>query len=579
MTGRLRALVTLIATLIAAEPIRTFGAVVVLVAGRASILGSAYGLKLLVDRTGAKGPAVITASIALGLAAQYPIATVGVTLRERAAMSLEEMLVRITASLPGLEHHERPEYLDKLDLLRRSNYELGDAVASLVDNIATISVLIGSCFLLAKVHPVLVLMPAGALPAFVAAIFVSRINVATDRAWGPLWRAKRGLREIAWNPRWGPELRLFGASSHLIERQTEAANELMRLQILKWTKTGLIQSAGDVVFGIAQVAAIAFVAARTAAGGAAAGDLILTVALVSRVGSQVNETIQGIRNLLRTLVTLERLRWLKSHAARPQAGGPAPEELLRGIVFENVSFTYPGTETEVLSGIDLHIDTGSSVAFVGINGAGKTTLVKLLCKFYEPSAGRITVDGTDLAFIDAEAWRQRTSAVFQDFARLEFMARESIGVGDLPAIEEAGIVMAAVDRAGMQRTISGLPDGLETQLGRHFGGVDLSGGEWQRLALARSHMRTTPLLYILDEPTAALDPQSEHALFRSISELSRRQGNITLFVSHRFSTVRMADKIVVISQGQIAEEGSHAELMEAGGPYSELYERQARAYN
>jgi ATP-binding cassette subfamily B protein len=249
----------------------------------------------------------------------------------------------------------------------------------------------------------------------------------------------------------------------------------------------------------------------------------------------------------------------------------------------DLHFQYPGSATPVLDGVSLLLPAGSVVALVGENGAGKTTLVKLLTGMYAPTAGRIMVDAADLGRMDPGQWRARTSAAFQDFARLELLAREAVGVGDLPRLEEREAVGTALERAGAGELRGRLPDGLETQLGRDWeGGTELSGGQWQKLALARAMMRDAPLLLILDEPTASLDAEPEHALFERYARASRRSaasaGTVTVLVSHRFSTVRMADLIVVLENGRVQEMGDHGALMSAGGLYAELYELQAQAY-
>jgi ATP-binding cassette subfamily B protein len=261
----------------------------------------------------------------------------------------------------------------------------------------------------------------------------------------------------------------------------------------------------------------------------------------------------------------------------------APDRIERGIAAEGVSFRYPGTDAEVLAGVDLELPAGSTVAFVGENGAGKSTLVKLLCRFYEPTEGRITVDGADLTRIDALAWRQRIAAGFQDFVRFELVARESVGVGDLSRLEAPGDVEAAVDRAAARDVVEDLPHGLETHLGKSYAdGAELSGGQWQKVALARAMMRERPLLLILDEPTSALDAHAEHLLFdryaASARAVARATGGIAIFVSHRFSTVRMADLIVVVDGGRVVEQGSHEELVSRDGLYADLFSLQAAAY-
>ncbi|MDH3682807.1 MAG: ABC transporter ATP-binding protein/permease, partial [Acidimicrobiia bacterium] len=280
----------------------------------------------------------------------------------------------------------------------------------------------------------------------------------------------------------------------------------------------------------------------------------------------------------RKLAWLERLAEL----AETEADADVPERLHRGIRFEGVSFTYPGTEVTVLDDIDLELPAGAVVAVVGENGAGKTTLVKLLARLYRPTAGRITADGVDLARMPAADWRARLAGAFQDFFRFEFQAQTSVGLGDEPRVADRAAVSGAVDRAGADDVIDRLARGLDTQLGPTWDeGVEVSHGQWQKLALARGFMRDDPLLLILDEPTSALDAETEHALFERYAHSARTatgDGKITILVSHRFSTVRMADLIVVLDGARLVEVGSHDELVAAGGTYAELYAIQAAAY-
>jgi ATP-binding cassette subfamily B protein len=239
----------------------------------------------------------------------------------------------------------------------------------------------------------------------------------------------------------------------------------------------------------------------------------------------------------------------------------------------------------VLDGVSCTLPAGSVVAIVGENGAGKTTLVKLLAKMYEPTSGSILVDGTPLARVRADEWRARLAGAFQDFFRFELRARHTVGLGDVPRLDDEAAVVAAVDRAGAADVVSRLPSGLDTQLGPTWpGGVEVSFGQWQKLALARGFMRDRPLLLVLDEPTAALDAETEHALFERYATAAQGHGAdtvdgpITILVSHRFSTVRMADIIIVLDGARLVEMGSHEELMEKGGQYAELYGIQAAAY-
>jgi ATP-binding cassette subfamily B protein len=249
-----------------------------------------------------------------------------------------------------------------------------------------------------------------------------------------------------------------------------------------------------------------------------------------------------------------------------------------------MSFAYPGTSRVVLDDVSVTLPAGAVVAIVGENGAGKTTLVKLLAKMYEPSSGSILLDDTPLARVPASEWRARLAGAFQDFFRFEFHAGHTVGLGDLPRLDDELAVVTAVDRAGGADVIARLALGLDTQLGPTWPyGVELSFGQWQKLALARGFMRDRPLLLVLDEPTAALDAETEHALFEHYATAARGtsesgSGRITILVSHRFSTVRMADLIVVLDGARLVEVGTHDELMAKNGQYSELYRIQAAAY-
>jgi ATP-binding cassette subfamily B protein len=280
----------------------------------------------------------------------------------------------------------------------------------------------------------------------------------------------------------------------------------------------------------------------------------------------------------------KRMAWLEDYAASlvQDADAPVPERLTQGIRFEKVSFRYPGTERFVLEEVDLELRPGTVVAIVGENGAGKTTLVKLLCQLYQPTRGTIWVDGVDLGRIPPDGWRERLAGAFQDFFRFEFRARHTVGLGDVPRLDDAPAVTAAVGRAGADDVVEKLLAGLETQLGPSWPeGIDLSFGQWQKLALARGFMREAPLVLVLDEPTAALDAETEHALFERYAAASRGpagEARVTVLVSHRFSTVRMADQIVVMNGARVVEVGSHEALMRERGPYAELYEIQAAAY-
>ena len=322
-------------------------------------------------------------------------------------------------------------------------------------------------------------------------------------------------------------------------------------------------------------------------GRATVGDVILVISLAGQIQFQLDGAVQLVGDFIRNLRTADHYLWLRNHAdravARRRSTTAPPEILADGIRFEEVSFRYPGTDIDVLKDIELAIPAGTAVAIVGVNGAGKTTLAKLLAGFYEPTQGRIIVDGVDLRDLELDQWRRRMSACFQDFVHFEYLARESTGLGDLPRIDDEQSVSEALARAKASDLVETLPHGLETLLGKGYDdGVELSTGQWQKVALGRALMREEPLLLLLDEPTASLDAYTEHALFERYAHASERAGReigaITVLISHRFSTVRMADLVVVLEEGRIVETGTHAELEREHGAYHELYELQSRAY-
>jgi ATP-binding cassette subfamily B protein len=336
------------------------------------------------------------------------------------------------------------------------------------------------------------------------------------------------------------------------------------------------------VFGLAYVGAVVFVSSVI---GAPASSVLLVLAAGARLSAYIGATVGEIGFLRGFWMDgSRRLAWLEDYAASVAASGdlPVPSALDRGIRFDHVSFAYPGTSRLVLDDVSLTLPAGAVVAVVGENGAGKSTLVKLLAKMYEPSSGTIFADDTPLARVPAGEWRDRLAGAFQDFFRFELRASHTVGLGDVPRLDDQPAVIAAVDRAGASDVVARLTDGLDTQLGPTWpSGVELSFGQWQKLALARGFMRDQPLLLVLDEPTAALDAETEHALFEHYAAASHdagQSGRITILVSHRFSTVRMADLIVVLDGARLVEMGTHDQLMAKPGQYSELYSIQAAAY-
>ncbi|WP_152365919.1 ABC transporter ATP-binding protein [Microlunatus speluncae] len=552
-----------------------------------------YGLALIID--GAidhqidpliTGLGIIAATLTVTVIIQSFEYGVMQTMVDQVHTHLNHGLITTVAGIPGIEHHERPDIADRIELLRKDGLLLTFSFSSLVGVIAALANAAVVLGLLGVVHPALLVLPLlGALRVW-ASMISGRIQWSARETTAQSTRRADRLADLAADPSRGLEIRVFGLRTMLV-RQVDGLLSGAETLLRRAGRAGAgYELAARVAFGAGYVAAIGFVAWQTTGGSASGGDLALIILLGARVEQTATAVAEATRNTGQTIRAFTRLAWVRRYAAvaRPNGGlVTTPTRISGGISLRNVSFSYPGTGTPVLRELTLHLPAGATVALVGENGAGKTTLIKLLTKLYEPSEGVIMIDRTELAGLDPETWRSRTSAAFQDFARYELSAREAVGVGELSLLPDDRAIRAALDRAAAGGVVDELPRGLATQLGRRFtSGVDLSGGQWQRLALARAFLRPSPLLLILDEPTAALDPETEYALFgryaAASAELAAATGGVTLLVSHRFSTVRMADLIVVLHEGRIVESGDHRQLLAAGGRYADLFRLQARAY-
>jgi ATP-binding cassette subfamily B protein len=502
--------------------------------------------------------------------------------RDKVTIALESHVARLQASLPTIAHQERPEYLDRLAMLRDQVFVLDHMYMSVFSTCGWILRLIVTVALLASVHPVLVLLALFAIPAVVTSTWRPMVERATQEKGAQAGRLARHLFVTATTAPPGKEVRVTGIGQQLVARRREAWERGYAPIAEARRVSALWHSLAWAIFGAAYVGAVVFVSAGLHA---SPGNVILVLAAGARFSAYVSATVAEL-GFLRGfwMYGSRRLAWLEDYAASLSACAdlPAPKALRRGIRLDRVSFVYPGTSRVVLEEISLSLPAGSVVALVGENGAGKTTLVKLLSRMYEPSSGSIFVDDTLLARVPAQEWRARLAGAFQDFFKFEFLARHTVGLGDLPRMKEEPAVALAVERAGAGDVVSKLSSGLDTQLGPGWpGGVEVSFGQWQKLALARGFMREQPLLLVLDEPTAALDAETEHALFERYAAAARgnhHDGQITLLVSHRFSTVRMADLIVVLDGARLVEVGTHEELIAKRGRYAELYEIQAAAY-
>jgi ATP-binding cassette subfamily B protein len=526
-----------------------------------------------------------SAGLALAAAGGWLLRTIGsrveMRFRDRATIELEAHVARLQGTIAVLEHHERPLYLDRLQLLREQVFLLNHLYPTLMGVLGSTGRLVIAVALLASVHPALVTLVLLAVPTVVASSKRAAVERAVEERTSHHRRLARHLFELATEAGPAKELRVGDLGPQLHERRRRAWQSWYdEVAAARWTSAAWYAAAWT-VFALGYVGAVVFVAAGIEA---PPGDVVLVLSAGAGLSRYVGVTVGQVEFLRWTLDASQRLVWLEelADAHAQEVAVDAPERLTDAVRFEGVDFAYPGTDRLVLRDVDLTIPAGSVVALVGENGAGKTTLVKLLCRFYDPTAGRITVDGTDLSRIDPRQWRERLSGAFQDFFRFEYPFGRSVGIGDLGRAHDRDAVLAAARRGGATDVLERLPAGVDTQLGVTWdGGVELSVGQWQKVALARGFMRDRPLVCVLDEPTAALDAETEHALFERFAAASRAaagDGRITVLVSHRFSTVRMADLIVVVEGNRVAELGSHDELLAAGGTYAELYETQAAGY-
>jgi len=533
----------------------------------------------------ATGAAVMAGMQVMWFLGMWTGAAIRNRLIEEVGFALDREMAVLSSRLPGLEHHELPEVQDRLELLREYQGVLGNSLSVLIYGANTTLGAVATLAGLALVSPWLLLLAPFALPAIPIAAAQGRwLADAERRSAEPLRRA-RHLRTLATDRDAGMELRVFGLEDEVVARFRRAWDEA-RGPVLAATRRGaLLSAAGDLVFLAGFTGAVMLILGRAMRGQATPGEVVMTVYLAQQVRNSLVMPVQVGAYVAEVLRAAGRMVWLRDYAAermRPPGARPAPAGLRDGIVFEGVSFRYPGTDAWALRNVSFRIPTGTVAALVGENGAGKTTIVKLLCRMYEPTEGRILVDGTDLAELDVDAWRASLSAAFQDFARFELSAREAVGAGDLARVDDPAAVHAALERAGAAGVLDALPSGLETRLGARWeGGVDLSTGQWQKLALGRALMRPAPLVVFFDEPTASLDALAEHDLFERYAAEARAgstRGAVTVLVSHRFSTVRAADLIVVMEDGAVTAMGPHEELLLRGGLYAELYSLQARAY-
>jgi ATP-binding cassette subfamily B protein len=561
----------------------------VLIAGAAlpDALGALWLKRFADGVVAAQADRVVWAGVGLAVAAAggWLMRTIGgrveMRFRDRATIELEAHVARLQATVASVEHHERPAYLDRLQLLRDQVFLLNHIYASLMGQVASVARLAITVGLLMSIHPVLAALLVSAVPSVLISTRRASVERGVQERRGPDRRRFRHLFDLATSAGSGKEIRIGGIGPCLVARRRQVwEGWYAEIARSRWASAAW-HVAGWMVFAAGYAGALVFVAVGLAG---SPGDVLLALTAGAALSRYIGVTVGQAEFLRWTIDASQRLVWLEEYATQhgDRADAVVPDALREGIRLEHVSFRYPGTDRLVLDDVHLDLRAGSVVALVGENGAGKTTLVKLLCRLYEPTSGSIRVDGVDLGRLPAAGWRARLSGAFQDFFRFEYVAQRTVGIGELARVDDRPGAEAAVARAGATDVVARLPHGLDTQLGPSWrDGVDLSTGQWQKLALARGSMRVRPLVCVFDEPTAALDAETEHTLFERFAAQSREaraDGRITVLVSHRFSTVRMADQIVVLDGARVVEAGSHAALVARGGLYAELYEAQARAY-
>ncbi|MEU7575478.1 ATP-binding cassette domain-containing protein [Micromonospora sp. NPDC049240] len=500
---------------------------------------------------------------------------------------VDPQIVTDIATTEGTEHLERGDVQARMTLLRTASWNVVASLWSAVSIVFVLLRLVTVLLLLSWVSPwLLALMPLACVPLWCDRRG-RRLVADAETANAEAFALQRHLFDLATSASAGKELRVTGAAAELGRRQRAAWDKntagLHRAQLGAswWRMTGWS------VFVIGFMGCLA-AAIRPQAGAVVAAQVVLAVTAAATLQQSVGAAVNQVAGALGASRVIEPYLWLRRYVAgqRPAARGrqPVPGTLLHGISLCHVGFTYPGAAQPAVRDVSVHLPAGSVVAVVGEYGSGKTTLVKLLNKFYRPGEGQILVDGADLTMLDTEGWRARTSVAFQDFGRYpQTTLAESVGAGDLSHLDDADRVGDAIRAADAEAFVRRLPEGLHTRLSPAYGGVDLSEGQWQRTALARASMRTDPLLFVLDEPTASIDAPSEHEIVqRYVARarlLARRTGAVTVVVTHRFSTIDNADLILVMDKGELIEHGTHGQLVAQGGLYSRLYGLQATAYH
>ncbi len=484
------------------------------------------------------------------------------------------------ASSLDLQAYENPVFYDRLERARvQATDRLGmiQSIGRLFQQ--TITVISLSLAILWFSPWLLVILVACLLPAFLGESHFAFLSYAKNFRQTPARRQLDYLRQVGGSKEAAKELKLFNLSEFFTTRFTTIWNGILDENLALSRKRLIAVSVLSILSTGGYYGAYVWVIFKTVTGVFSIGTLTFLTQSIMNASSNISQifsTLSSIADQALFLTDLIAFFEMKPTVSSKPNALPAPRHVETGFEFQDVSFQYPGTDRIILNHLNLRVEPGERIALIGQNGQGKTTIVKLITRLYDPTAGRILLDGIDLREYDIEDLCRHTGVIFQDFMRYEMTARENIAVGRIEFLADDQRIREAAEKSLADGVIEHLAGGYEQMLGRRFeGGVDLSGGEWQKLALARAYLRDAEIL-ILDEPTAALDARAEFEVFQRFNELTI--GKMALFISHRFSTVRMAERIIVLENGSISEEGSHDQLMSRGGTYAGMFELQAASY-
>ncbi|HET7095565.1 MAG TPA: ABC transporter ATP-binding protein [Thermomicrobiales bacterium] len=504
-------------------------------------------------------------------------------LQERMAIHVQLLIMRHATTL-DLADFENAGYYDLLQQAEKESanrpVQMVSQVFGLVRSAITFATLMA---LLAALGPLIAAATLIApIPAFISGSRYGWWGYQQMRRQSPLRRLMSYLSSVVTLDQYAKEIKLFTLGDHFINRYAGAADEYYQAARSLLLRRYWASFAWGALTTIASSGVFLYVAVQAVRGFFNLGQLTVFTGAATQVQGAFQNILSGIQGVYENglyLSTLGELLDRRPRIAAPADPAPVRRPFRQGIEFRHVTYRYPGTGVAALSDVSFTIDPDETVALVGRNGAGKTTIVKLLGRLYDPDEGQILIDGRDIRDYDPAELRRQFAVMFQDYATYQLTVGENIGVGDVERLDDTTAVARAADRAGAERVIQNLPEGFATPLGKWFErGQQLSGGEWQKIALARAFMRDAAdaQILILDEPTAALDARAEHDLFARLRALTT--GRMALYISHRFSTVRMADRILVLEQGRLIEEGTHDELVLRGGMYADLFELQAASY-